>query len=99
MLQVQPAEQIQGPPVNDGFKARLVPDDAEKPVQMVLTAQQAADLAFITGDFAKEVMPTCEEVERLIQFAATVSSMLDDLVAARALMLGERPRKALEGIG
>lgn len=95
MLQMQPTEETQLPPANEGFKARLVASDAEKPIQMVLTARQAADLAFIVEDFAKEVVPSCEEVERLIRFATMVSSMLDDLVAARALMVGERPRQAV----
>ena len=99
MMHVQPAEQVNAQPVNERFKARLVPDDADKPVQIVLTARQASDLAFISNDFAKEVVPSCEEVERLIQFAALLSTRLDDLVAARAMMLGERKQDALHSVG
>jgi len=95
MLQMNTAEQDQVLPFREGVKARLARDEPEKPVEMVLTARQAADLAFIVGDFAREVAPTCEEVERLIRFAASISSKLDDLVAARALMMGERPRQAV----
>lgn len=78
---------LDGTLIAESCKARLVLDDDEKPIQMTLSSQQAADLAFIASDFAKQVTPTDDEVSRLIRVAEMVGIKLDDLVAARKMLV------------
>lgn len=51
---------------------------------MQLTAQEAADLAFIVNDFARAVAPDSEDAKRMIGLSDQISTKVLDCLAARA---------------
>lgn len=81
------------------MKAQLLRESEELPIQLVLPAEAAADLAFIASDFAREVLPDNDEARRLIKLAEMISIKLEDCLAARAVMVGpdDREKLALAG--
>ena len=81
------------------MKAQLLRDSDDLPIQLVLPASAAADLAFIASDFAREVLPDNDEARRLIKLAEMISIKLEDCLAARSVMVGpdEEEKLALAG--
>lgn len=65
-------------------RARILKDDRDRPIQLVVSAGVAADLAFIAEDFAMQVVANDDDdVERLIRTAEIVAVRLRDCLAAR----------------
>ena len=78
--------------IRGDIRAQVLDEDGDKPIQLILSARMAADIAFITEDFATQVVPNSDEVTRLVNVADTVSSRLEDCLAARLEERVGRPR-------
>ena len=65
-------------------RAKILTQDPGAPVQLVLPAKDAEDLAFIAEDFARQVLANDIESDRLVEAAAAISTKLRDCLMARA---------------
>ncbi len=81
------------------IKAQILRDQEGAPIQLVLSGDAATGLAFITSDFAREVLPNCDEAKYLIALAEMISSRLLDCTAARSpgSVKSDEPPMALAG--
>ena len=81
------------------IKAQIMRDRADAPIQLVLSPEVATGLAFIAGDFAREIEPNCDEAKYLIALSEMVSIRLLDVLAARSpdTMKSQIPDLALAG--
>ena len=66
------------------LRARILGDEEDRPIQLVMSAEVADDLAFITEDFATQVVQNSDESARLVRVAELVSARLKDCLAARS---------------
>jgi len=80
------------------LKAQIVREQDGKPIQLLMSAADAADLAFIADDFSREVLPENDEARRLVAFAMMVSMKLEDCLAARSGLVGQAPRRHLAAV-
>jgi hypothetical protein len=65
-------------------KARVLPNEEGEPIQLQLTAQEAADLAYIANDFARAVGSNSEDARRMVDLSVLISTRVLDCLAARA---------------
>ena len=68
-----------------GLRAKIRREVDDRPIELVITAEAAEDLAFIADDFAREVVQDSEEATRLVRRAATLSALIKDCLAARKI--------------
>lgn len=65
------------------IKARIR-NDAAAPLQLDLSPEAAAALAYITDDFAREILPNCDEARFMIAVAEAISQRMMDCLAAHS---------------
>ena len=80
------------------IKAQIMRNCQDAPIQLVLSPEVATGLAFIAGDFAREVEPNCDEAKYLIALSEMVSIRLLDVLAARSpeTIVSQAPEMAPE---
>lgn len=67
-------------------KAQINNADASEPIQVRMSVEEALNLAYIANDFALSIVKDNPEAERLCNFAAMLSSRVQDCLVARGSM-------------